>query len=74
MSELYRVELELTLCVVAENAEDASEIAEAHIRDELPQVVSAYRIKQRADIPTEWLGCYPYGAPGARKVEEFLNE
>lgn len=76
---LYRVEVVVEMLVVAETRDAAEELALAHAGDEASQnpdnaeVNFAEELGLRHQVPRDWIGSRPYGAPDDRPCEAWVT-
>ena len=71
--KLFRVEIERTLFVVAEDARAAEIAAEMRYeREESPDYIDAQEVTPMDQLPDDWLRSLPYGAEDNRTVREWI--
>lgn len=78
MSKLWRVDVEFSVMVVADDAEAAMDVASEHAREELGNQITENVIAWPALVPDQsyvderWLDALPYGGDGGKKVRELV--
>ena len=61
-SKLYEVSVELTLCVLADNEQDAQSLGNEHAADECDNLTKSDFVANRMKyIPQNWQNACPYG-------------
>jgi hypothetical protein len=71
--KVYRVEIDLTVYVVAEDHVQAESIAKLAMREEADNALAcSYRVTDPDDIDSEWRDSLPYGNHEEKTVEAHL--
>src|SRR6187551_3245875 len=74
---LYRVDIERTMFVVAESESEAAIIAEEFERDQVaecaPELTFAQEVTDEADIPDAWRNSLPWGGDDDRTCEWYVR-
>ena len=59
--KIYHVQVNTTLCILAEDEREATVLARVHAREEEPVVSSVKLVEKIEDIPNGWAHCLPWG-------------
>lgn len=74
---LFRVSVNATIMVEADNTEDAIVVAYQHAREWVADLTeadySAHQVVCRGAIPTEWMHAIPWGSTDDRECAEIME-
>lgn len=74
---LFRVNCVVDMVVLADNENDAADLAEYHARDEVNnglEIWSIVPIEKAEQLPSGWRGAYPYGGDGEKMCREIIGD
>lgn len=71
--KLYEVNIHYRIYVVADDGDDAEDMARSAVNEESPKYADVDEITRKSEIDREWRGAIPHGATDDKKVEDYIE-